>query len=164
MKEKMLVTDLMKDKILKTKIKSDWSLGRLFYIMALLLPFFVCMLITGYFTYLYIFVVLLLIFLFWVIIYPMLVESYIRKNDFACFESVVLSCREEDIYYYTVEIEGLDGNFIEYRFPVSKKIKKGSKVIVVMLMGENKYNKYCLLTKKSLEVLTSRRTRFDLID
>lgn len=164
MKEKLLVSNEMKEKILKTKIKSDWSLGRLFYIMGLLLPFLVCMIITGYFTYLYIFIVLLLIFLFWVIIYPMIFERFVRNNDFAYFESVVLSSREEDIYYYTVEIEGLDGNFIEYSFPVSKKMKKGSKVMVVMLMGERRYSKYYLLDKKSLEVLTSKRTKFDLID
>ena len=57
---KRLVTEREKEKILNGKIKSFWSLGRLFYIMALLLPFFVCMIITRYFAYFYIFLILLL--------------------------------------------------------------------------------------------------------
>lgn len=164
MKEKRIISEEEKEILLNAKIKSDWSLGRLFYIMALLLPFLVCMIITEYYAYLYIFIVLLVLYLFVAIVYPMLFKRYIKKNDIYAYESNILSCRSHDFYYYLVEIEDLKGDFLDYRFPISKRIKKEQELIVIMVMGEKKYSKYYLLDKETKEVLTSKRSRFDLID
>ena len=164
MKVKRLINENEREIILNTKIKSFWSLGRLFYIMGLLLPFLVCMIITKYYAYFYVFMVLLLILLFMIFVYLPLYNHHIKLNDIYCFDSKILSCRESDIYYYLVEIEGLDGNFIEYKFPVLKKLKKEQDVIVVMAMGEKRLDKYYLIDKKTNKLLTSKRTRYDLVD
>lgn len=151
--------------ILKTKqTKSTWSLGVLFYIMGILLPLMVCMIITGYFAYLYIFLIGIIFLLFKMIIYPILWKKSLEKNSCQCFESEVLNCKKSDFYYYTVEILGLDGNFIDYRYPVFKRIKKGMKITVAMPFGKNKKAMYYLLNSEKNELLTSKRTRFDLID
>lgn len=164
MKEKRMISQEERDTLINTKVKSFWSLGRLFYIMALLLPFLICMIITRYYTYLYVFMVLLLILMFSMFIYPAIFSRHLKLNEIYCFESKVLSCRMSDFYYYLVEIEGLDGNYLEYKFPVSKKLKKEQELIVVMVMGDRRIDKYYLLDKKTNKLLTSKRTRFDLID
>lgn len=164
MKEKRKISEEEKEILMNTKIKSDWSLGRLFYIMALLLPFLVCMIITNDYAYLYVFVILLAIYLFFVIVYPLLFKRYIKKNDIYAYESNVLSCRNHDFYYYLVEIKDLKGEFLDYRFPISQKINKERQLIVIMVMGEKKYSRYYLLDKETNKVLTSKRSRFDLID
>ena len=164
MKKKRLINEEEKEILMNAKIKSDWSLGRLFYIMGLLLPFLVCMIITQYYAYLYIFIVLLLLYLFWVIIYRILFKRYIKINNIYAYESKVLSCRGHDFYYYQVEIEDMKGDFLDYRFPVSKKVTKKQELVVVMVMGEKKYSNYYLLDKETKEVLSSKRSRFDLID
>ena len=164
MKGKRLISEKERESLLNTKIKSFWSLGRLFYIMSLLLPFLVCMIITGYYAYFYIFIVLLLILLFVMFVYQPMYENHIKTNEIYCFDSKILSCKESDFYYYLVEIEGFDGNFIEYKFPIEKKAKKEQEITVVMVMGENKFNKYYLIDKKTNKLLTSKRTRYDLLD
>ena len=164
MKEKRIIDEKEKEILINSKIKSDWSLGKLFYVLTLLLPFLVCMFITKYFAYLYIFIVLLLLFLFVVIIYPILFKRYINNNNIYAYESKVLSCGEHDFYYYQVEILNMNGDLIDYKFPVYKKLKKNQELLVVMVMGEKKYSRYYLLNKRTREVLTSKRSRFDLID
>lgn len=164
MKKKRMISEEEKVVLMNTKIKSDWSLGRLFYVLGLLLPFLICMIITKYYAYLYIFVVLLLLFLFAIIIYPILFKRYIKNNNIYAYESNVLSCRSHDFYYYQVEITDMKGDFLDYRFPVSKKVKKEQELIVVMVMGEKKYSKYYLLDKETKKVLSSKRSRFDLIN
>jgi len=164
MKEKRIINKGERDVLINTSIKCFWSLGRLFYIMALLLPFLICMIITSYYAYFYIFIALLLIIVFEMFIYPMIFKRHLTLNEIYCFDSKVLSCRMSDFYYYLAEIEGLDGNYLEYKFPVSTKLKKGQEVIVVMVMGEKRIDKYYLIDKKTNKLLTSKRTRFDLID
>ena len=139
MKEKRIISEDEKDLLEKSKIKSFWSLGRLFYIMAILLPFLVCMIITKYYAYFYLFLVFLAFFLFLIIIWPIIFKRYLKLNDVYAFDSKILSCKKDDIYYYLVEIEGLDGNFIERKFPISKRLKNGTKFIVIMSMGEKNY-------------------------
>ena len=86
------------------------------------------------------------------------------SNDIKCFESTIVSSKEHDIYYYTCEINGLDDIFIDYKYPVNTKLKKGTEVLVIMCGGKEKYKDYIILDKKTKKVLSDYRTRFDLID
>lgn len=164
MKKIRKIDELERDILLNNRLKSRLSLGVLFYIMGILLPFFTCMLITWDFTYLYMFLAGLILLLFVVIVYPMIYYHHLQTASIECFESVVLSCKRSDIYYFKVEIEGLDGTFLDVRYPVLKRVKKGSEVVVVMILGKSKPNYYLLIDKEKGTLLSSKRTRFDLVD
>lgn len=164
MKKKRLITNEEKELIINSKIKSTWSLGVLFYIMTIILPLFINILITRYYHYFYILIVAIIVLLLVMWGYPIILKRYIRENDIYCFDSKVLSCRPGDVYYYLTEIEGLDNNFIDYKFPVSRRLKNETELIVVVLMEKKKYNYYYLIDKEKMELVTCKRTRFDLID
>lgn len=157
------ISDNEREILLKSRLRGALSLGIMFYAMGVLLPFFVCMLITWDFTYLYLFISGLIILLFITVLYPLIYYNHIQTGKIECFDSVVLSCKKGDIYFCLVEIEGFDGNFISHYYPVSKSVKTGTEVSVIMLFGKNKVSKYLLIDKDKKEFLSSKRTRFDLV-
>lgn len=157
------ISEEERDILLNNRLRSVMPLGTLFYIMGILLPFFVCMLITLDFTYLYLLIVGLIILLFIIVIYPLIYYNHLQTAKIKCFESVILSCKMSEIYYYKVEIEGIDGEFLNYRYPVSKKVKQGCEVVVVMILGKDKVSRYLLIDKEKKKLLSSKRTRFDLV-
>lgn len=150
--------------LMNMQLRSKFSLLVLFYIFGLILPLLVCMIITMNFHYFYFLIILG--FLLFIIVYliPKLEKNNYLSNDIRCFDSIVVSSKEHDIYYYTCEINGLDDIFIDYRYPVNTKLKKGKEVIVVMVQGKDKYKDYVILDKDTKKVLSDYRTRFDLID
>lgn len=158
-----MISESEREILLNTRLCSAMPLGTLFYIMGVLLPFFVCMLITWDFKFLYLFVIGLIILAFIIIVYPLMYCNHLQTAKIECFDSIILSCKESDIYYYRVEIEGLDGNFINYRYPVFKRVKKGTEVIVVMILGKNNERRYLLIDKEKGKLLSSKKTRFDLV-
>ena len=150
--------------LLNMQLRSKFSILVLFYIFGLILPLLTCMIITMNFHYFYFLIVLG--FLLFVIVYliPKLEKNNYLSEDIKCFESIVVSSKVHDIYYYVCEINGLDDTFIDYKYPVNTKIKKGLEVIVIMVNGKDKYKDYIILDKKTKKVLSDFRTRFDLID
>ena len=136
----------------------------LFYIFGLILPLLTCMIITRNFHYFYFLIILG--FLLFVIMYliPKLEKNNYLSNDIKCFDSKVVSSNEHDLYYYTCEVNGLDDIFIDYKYPVNTKLKKGTEVIIIMVQGQDKYKDYIILDKNTKKVLSDYRTRFDLID
>ena len=163
MKKIRKISDSEREILLNSRIRSSMSLGTLFYIMGILLPFFVCMIITWNFTFLYLFIVGLIILAFIMVVYPLMYYNHIQTAKIECFESVILSCKPSEIYYYRVEIEGLNDDFISYRYPVFNRIKKGTEILVIMVFGRDKECKYLLIDKEKGKFLSSKRTRFDLI-
>lgn len=163
MKKVRKISDTEREILLNNRLRSRMPLGTLFYIMGILLPFFVCMLITWDFKYLYMFIVGLIILIFIMVLYPLMYYNHLQSGKIECFESVILSCKKGNIYFNLVEIEGVDDQFLNYRYPVSNNIKIGTEVIVVMLLGKNKLSKYLLIDKKTGKFLSSKRTRFDLV-
>lgn len=150
--------------LMNMRLRSRFSLLVLFYIFGLILPLTTCMIITLNFHYFY--YIIILLFLLYVIVYliPKLEKNNYLSDDLRCFESVVVRSKTHDIYYYVCEINGLDDVFIDYKYPVNTKIKKGREVIVVMTCGKDKYKDYVILDKETKKVLSDYRTRFDLID
>ena len=163
MKKIRKISEEEREILIKERIRSKMPLGTLFYIMGILLPFFVCMLITGDFKYLHVFLIGFIILLFVTVIYPLIYYNHLQTGDLECFESIVLSCRKGDIYYYKVEIEGIDGDYLPIKYPVLKKCKIGSTIVVIMVAGKNAH-RFLLIDKEKKCLLSSRRTRFDLID
>lgn len=158
-----MISESEREILLNSRLRSSMPLGTLFYIMGILLPFFVCMLITWDFKFLYLFIIGLIILAFIKVVYPLMYYNHIQTAKIECFESIVLSCKPGEVYYYRVEIEGLDDDFINYRYPVFKRIKKGTEVVVVMILGKNNERRYLLIDKEKGEFLSSKRTRFDLM-
>lgn len=157
------ITKEEREILMNMQLRSKLSLLVLFYIFGIVLPLLVCMIITFNFSYFYLLIIAL--FMLYMIMYliPKL-EKNSYLGDIRCFNSVVLNTFCHDIYYYVTEINGLDGNFIDYRYPVNQKLKKDTEVIVIMVEGEKKYKDYIILDKKTKKVLSDYRTRFDLID
>ncbi len=164
MKKTRKITKEERDILLNMELRSKLSLLVMFYIFGLILPLLTCMIITWNFKYFYFLVILL--FLLYVIVYliPKLEKNNYLNADIRCFESVVLNSFVANLYYYTCEIDGLDEVFIDYKYPVNTKLKKGTEVIVIMVEGKDKYKDYILLDKETKKVLSDYRTRFDLID
>ena len=164
MKKTRKVNKEEREILMNMRLRSRFSLLVLFYIFGLILPLTTCMIITLNFHYFY--YIIILLFLLYVIVYliPKLEKNNYLSDDLRCFESVVVSSRQHDIYYYVCEINGLDDIFIDYKYPVNTKIKKGTEVIVIMTGGRDKYKDYIILDKKTKKVLSDYRTRFDLID
>ena len=150
--------------LMNMRLRSRLSLLVLFYIFGLILPLTTCMVITLNFHYFY--YIIILLFLLFVIVYliPKLEKNNYLSDDLKCFETTVVSSKVHDIYYFVCEINGLDDTFIDYRYPVNTKIKKGTEVIVVMTGGRDKYKDYIILDKATKKVLSDYRTRFDLIE
>ena len=150
--------------LMNMKLRSKMSILVLFYIFGLILPLLTCMIITMNFHYFY--YILILLFILFVIVYviPKLEKNNYLSDDLKCFESIVVSSKVHDIYYFVCEINGLDGTFIDYKYPVNTKVKKGTEVIVVMTGGADKYKDYVIIEKETKKVLSDYRTRFDLID
>ena len=150
--------------LINMRLRSRISLLVLFYIFGLILPLITCMVITMNFHYFY--YIIILLFLLFVIVYviPKLERNNYLSDDLRCFESIVVSSAIHDIYYYTCEINGLDDVFIDYKYPVNTKLKKGTEIIVIMTSGKDKYKDYIILDKETKKVLSDYRTRFDLID
>lgn len=150
--------------LLGMQLRSKLSLLVMFYIFGLILPLLTCMIITLNFKYFYFLIILL--FLLYVIMYliPRLEKNNYLSGDIRCFDSVVVSSKVHDLYYYVCEINGLDDVFIDYRYPVNTKIKKNTEVIVIMPEGRDKYKDYIILDKETKKVLSDYRTRFDIID
>ena len=164
MKKSRKITKEEREILLHMQLRSKLSLLVLFYIFGLVLPFLTCMIITLNFKFFYLFIVAL--FLLFVIVYliPKFEKNNYEKGDIRCFESIVVSSKAHDIYYYVCEINGQDGVFIDYRYPVNTKLPKNKEVIVVMIEGPKKYKDYILLDKETKKVLSDYRTRFDIID
>lgn len=164
MKKTRKITKEEREILCNMQLRSRLSLLVLFYIFGLILPLLTCMIITWDFRYFYFLIILF--FLLFVIVYliPKLEKNNYLSGDIRCFDSVVVSSRSHDIYYYVCEINGLDDVFIDYLYPVNTKLKNGTEVIVVMPEGKKKYKDYILLDKETKKVLSDYRTRFDLID
>lgn len=158
------ITKEERDILLKSRLRSVMPLGTLFYIMGILLPLLVCMLITGDFKYIYVLFIGIIILLFIVVIYPLIYYNHVQTGEVECFDSVILSCKKSEIYYYKVEIEGLDNKYSTTKYPVWKKANIGDEVVVVMMFGRLRQQRYLLIDKKKKCLLSSKRTRFDLID
>ena len=150
--------------LMNMRLRSRFSLLVLFYIFGLILPLTTCMIITWNFHYFY--YIIILLFLLFAIVYliPKLERNNYLSEDLKCFESEVVSSHIHDIYYYTCEINGIDNVFIDYKYPVNTKLKKGQEVIVVMTGGRDKYKDYIILDKETGKILSDYRTRYDLID
>ena len=150
--------------LLNMQLRSKLSLLVLFYIFGLILPLVTCMIITLNFAYFYF--IFILLFLLYAIMFliPKLEKNNYLSNDIKCFESKIVSIKEHDIYYYVCEINGLDDVFIDYRYPINTKVKKGTEVIVIMTQGKDKYKDYIIISKENKKVLSDYRTRFDLIE
>ena len=164
MKKTRKITKEERNILLNMQLRSRYSILVLFYIFGLILPLFTCMIITLNFRYFYF--LLILIFLLFIIVYiiPKLEKNNYLSEDIKCFESEVLISKIHDIYYFVCEINGLDNTFIDYKYPVNTKLKKGREVIVIMVNGKDKYKDYIILDKETKKVLSDYRTRFDLID
>ena len=164
MKKSRKITKEEREILLHMQLRSKLSLLVLFYIFGLVLPFLTCMIITLNFKFAYLLIIAL--FLLFVIIYliPKFERNNYEKGDIRCFESIVVSSKPHDIYYYVCEINGQDGVFIDHRYPVNTKLAKNTEVIVVMIEGPKKYKDYIILDKETKKVLSDYRTRFDLID
>ena len=164
MKRTRKITKEEREILLNMQLRSKLSLLILFYIFGLLLPILTAMIFTWNFNYFYFLIILG--FLLFIIMYliPKLEKNNYLSDDIKCFESEVLSSKIHDIYYYVCEINGVDNNFIDYRYPVNTKLKKGTEVIVIMTLGKDKYKDYIILDKNTKKVLSDYRTRFDLID
>ena len=164
MKKIRKINDNERDILLKGHLRGPFPLLEMFYVFGILLPFLTCMIITGDFAYLYIFMIGLIILVFVVVIYPLIYHNYLQTGSITCFESKVLSCEPSDLYYYDVMIEGLDNNFLDVKYPVYKKIKKDTEVVVVMLYGKRKTGSYLLIDTKKNVLLSSKKTRYDLVE
>ena len=164
MKKTRKITEEERNILLNMQLRSKLSLLVLFYIFGLILPLLTCMIITWNFHFFYFLIIAFFLLFFIIYILPKSEKNSYKKDDISCFESEVVSSKAHDIYYYVCEINGLDDVFIDHRYPVNTKLKKGDEVIVVMLGGKNKYKDYILLDKKTKKVLTDYRTRFDIID
>ena len=164
MKRARKITKEEREILLNMQLRSKLSLLILFYIFGLLLPILTAMIFTWNFNYFYFLIILG--FLLFIIMYliPKLEKNNYLSDDIKCFESEILSSKVHDIYYYVCEINGLDNNFIDYKYPVNTKLKKGTEVIVIMTLGKDKYKDYIILDKNTKKVLSDYRTRFDLID
>ena len=164
MKRARKITKEEREILLNMQLRSKLSLLILFYIFGLLLPILTAMIFTWNFNYFYFLIILG--FLLFIIMYliPKLEKNNYLSDDIKCFDSEVLSSKVHDIYYYVCEINGLDNNFIDYKYPVNTKLKKGTEVIVIMTLGKDKYKDYIILDKNTKKVLSDYRTRFDLID
>lgn len=164
MKKTRKVNKEEREILMNMRLRSRFSLLVLFYIFGLILPLTTCMIITLNFHYFY--YIIILIFLLFVIVFliPKLEKNNYLSDDLKCFESVVVNSKVHDIYYFVCEINGLDDVFIDYKYPVNTKLKKGTEVIVVMTSGKDKYKDYIILDKNTKKVLSDYRTRFDLID
>lgn len=164
MKKTRKITKEEREILMNMQLRSKLSLLVLFYIFGLILPLLTCMIITLNFKYFYFLIILL--FLLYVIMYliPKLEKNNYQEDDIRCFMSEIVSAKKSDIYYYTCEINGLDNVFIDYKYPVNTKLKKGTEVIVIMVEGKKKYKDYILIDKNTKKVLSDYRTRFDIID
>ena len=164
MKRTRKITKEEREILLGMQLRSKLSLLVLFYIFGLILPLITCMIITWDFRYFYFLIILF--FLLYVIMYliPKLEKNNYLSGDIKCFESIVVSSRAHDVYYYVCEINGLDDVFIDYNYPVNTKLKKNTEVIVIMVEGKSKYKDYIIIDKETKKVLSDYRTRFDLID
>ncbi len=164
MKKTRKITKEERDILLNMQLRSKLSLLVLFYIFGLILPLLTCMILTGNFNYFYFLIILG--FLLFVIVYliPKLEKNNYLSNDIKCFNSEILNSKIHEVYYYTCEINGLDNTFIDYKYPVNTKLKKGQEVIVIMVQGKEKYKDYILIDKETKKILSDYRTRFDLID
>ena len=164
MKRARKITKEEREILLNMQLRSKLSLLILFYIFGLLLPILTAMIFTWNFNYFYFLIILG--FLLFIIMYfiPKLEKNNYLSDDIKCFESEILSSKVHDIYYYVCEINGLDNNFIDYKYPVNTKLKKGTEVIVIMTLGKDKYKDNIILDKNTKKVLSDYRTRFDLID
>ena len=158
------ITKEEREILMNLQLRSKLSLLVLFYIFGLILPLLTCMIITRNFNYFYFLIILF--FLLYVIMYliPRLERNNYQEDDIRCFTSEVVSSNSHDLYYYTCEINGLDGVFIDHKYPVNTKLKKGTEVIVIMVEGKKKYKDYIILDKETKKVLSDYRTRFDIID
>ena len=163
MKEIRDISDNEREILLKGRLRSWLSLPILFYIMGILLPFFTCMVITLDFTYLYMFVAGIILLLFIVVLYPLMYYNHLQTAKIKCFESVVLSCKKSDIYYYRVEIENFDGEFLNITYPIYKRVKVGTEIVVVMVLGKKQPRKFILIEKERGKLLSCKKTRYDLI-
>ena len=164
MKKTRKITKEEREILMNMQLRSKLSLLVLFYIFGLILPLLTCMVITLNFEYFYFLIILF--FLLYVIMFliPKLEKNNYLSGDIKCFDSIVVSSKVHDIYYYVCEINGLDDVFIDYRYPVNTKLKKNTEVIVIMVEGRKKYKDYIILDKETKKVLSDYRTRFDLID
>jgi len=164
MKRTRKITKEEREILLNMQLRSKFSILVLFYIFGLILPLLTCMIITMNFKYFYFLVVLG--FLLFVIVYliPKLERNNYLSEDIKCFDSVIVNSKTHDIYYFVCEINGIDDTFIDYRYPVNTKLKKGTEVIVIMVNGKEKYKDYIIVEKDTKKVLSDYRTRFDLID
>ena len=164
MKKTRKITKEERDILTNMQLRSKLSLLVLFYIFGLILPIMTCMIITMNFHYFYFLIILGFLLFMIVYLIPKLEKNNYLSDDIRCFDSIVVSSFEHDIYYYTCEINGIDDNFIDYKYPVNTKLKKGTEIIVIMTSGKDRVKDYIILDKETKKVLSDYRTRFDLID
>ena len=164
MKKTRKITKEEREILLNMQLRSKLSLLVLFYIFGLILPLLTCMIITCNFKYFYFLIILFFLLFVITVLIPKLEKNNYVSQDIKCFDSVVVSSRVHDIYYYVCEINGLDDVFIDYKYPVNTKLKNGHEVLVIMVEGKKKYKDYIILDKETKKVLSDYRTRFDIID
>ena len=164
MKRTRKITKEEREILLNMQLRSKLNILVLFYIFGLILTLITCMIITLNFKYLYFVAILLFLLYVIVCLIPKLEKNNYNDPDIKCFDSEVVSIKEHYLYYYVCEINGRDGVFIDYLYPVNTKVKKGLEVTVIMVEGEKKYKDYIIIDKNTKKVLSDYRTRFDIID
>ena len=135
MKRSRKITKEEREILMNMQLRSKLSLLVLFYIFGLILPFLTCMVITLNFRFFYLLIVALFLLFIIVFLIPKFEKSNYQISDIRCFESVVVSSKPHDIYYYVCEINGQDGVFIDHRYPVNTKIPKNTEVIITNITG-----------------------------
>ena len=164
MKKMRKITKEEREILLNMQLRSKLNLLVLFYIFGLILPLITCMVITLDFRYFYFIIILLFLLYVIMVLIPKFEKNNYLDPNIKCYDSVIVSVKDHFLYYYVCEINNREDVFIDYRYPINTKVKKGTEVIVIMVEGENKYKDYIILDKETKKVLSDYRTRFDIID
>lgn len=157
------ITNFEKKLIIDTYRKNIFSFNNILFILVLIVPIIVLLILSYNYIYLSILIILLLILIYQILIKPYIIINKVLKNNIKCFDSKVINCKKNNWYYYLVEINDKNNEFIPYKYCVSKKINTNNPVVVVMINGKNNKKKYILIDKNNNKVLTNNKTRYDII-
>ena len=152
------INNYEKEIILKHPLQSFLSFKTIIYVVCVLLPFLVLFFLTMDIIYLILLLMGLIILVVYLLINVSLFTHNILSKKVNCYESKILSCKKSPYYYYLIEINDSKGNYIPFKYAVSKRLKEGDIVNVIMINGKSKYCRYIILDKDR-KILSSKRTR-----
>lgn len=151
----MKLSDKEKKRILECDIRNPYPLYILVYASSVVIPYFICMIVTGNYKFWYLNI--LFVFILLVMIYfPKVLKWFYLRGDVECFYSKIVKCNKGSFYLYYAYIDDID-----YKFPVSGNFRKG-KDVKVCVLRKNKYRTYILLDKNTGNILSTRRTWLDV--